>query len=191
MYAKVRGRCLACEASTYHVYILAQMHCLVTSGRHRAPKGRLKEPPNLSSLGVNIDIKVSGRSRQTGDGLDVRSQSVEVAGTSSHAHIPDRDGEATRRSLEVGIMAKRVLRLGHADRQAPEPLAGVRLNLGLGKVAEFDLVGTIHFTRDLLDALFHSSVEIVKETEVLGLLGSSKNPFGELNSTLTALSPMV
>ena len=39
-------------------------------------KLRLEKTVNLASLQVNIDVEVTGRGGETGNGLDVRSQSV-------------------------------------------------------------------------------------------------------------------
>ena len=76
----------------------------------------LKQAVNLARLGINIDIEVARGSRQTGNGLDVGSQSVQVPSASSHAHVPDRHREARRGALEVRVVAERILRLSDANR---------------------------------------------------------------------------
>lgn len=151
----------------------------------------LEKAINLSSLDVNVDIKVSRRGRKTRDGLDIRSLGVEVARTRRHLDVPDGNSEARWGALEGGVVGKRVLSLCNADGKVSKALAGVGGNLLGSKGRELDAGGTVHLGGDGSELLLDRHLGSVEELKVLGLVGSLHDTLGEVDGSESSLGPVV
>jgi len=66
----------------------------------------LEKTVDLAGLNINVDVEVSGCGGQTGDGLDISSQSVEIACTSRHANVTDGDSKSSWCALEGRVVAE-------------------------------------------------------------------------------------
>jgi hypothetical protein len=112
----------------------------------------LEQTLNLASLEVDVDVQVAGSGGQTGDGLDVGCESVQVAGAGGHSHVADGHFEACGRAFEGGVVGERVLRLGDADGEVAVALLGVGVDLLLCDFREGDRRGAVHLLGNGFDA---------------------------------------
>lgn len=69
--------------------------------------------------------------------------------------------QTCRGALDVGLVREREVRLGHADRESSEALAGVARDLGLGLLRVRDVLGAVELGRDGRDLVLDREVEVV------------------------------
>src|SRR5918997_1510685 len=80
----------------------------------------LEEPDDLA-LGVDVDVLATGSRRKAGHRPHLAREGRDESRSRGQANLADGEAEARRAALERGVVAERVLALGHADRQLPEP----------------------------------------------------------------------
>src|SRR5579862_7061315 len=79
------------------------------------------EQPDDLAVRVDVDVLAPRARGQARHGPHLARQWGHEAGPGRESDLPDRDAEAGRTVLQRGVVAQRVLALGHADWQAPEP----------------------------------------------------------------------
>lgn len=66
----------------------------------------LKQALNIPGLRVHINVKITRRSRQTRDSLDIRSLSIEISSTRRQTDITDGNSEASGCTLKVRVVGE-------------------------------------------------------------------------------------
>ena len=111
------------------------------------------------------------------------------AGAGAAPQVANGNGESLRGTLEVRVVRKRILRLGHADGQVPEALRGEQLHLRLSLFRVAHVSRAVQLFGDLLDLFLDGARGRVQQREPGGgfvLLARRDHRLAQRNRTLGA-----
>ena len=121
----------------------------------------LKQATYLPSLNIHVHVQISRCCRQSGNGLNVSSESIQIPSTNGKSNVTHWYGETRWRTLQRRVVAERILRFRDAYGQIPKPLLRVSVDFLLRGLAEGHRRGTVHVLADLLDTLLHAAVQVI------------------------------
>ena len=110
-------------------------------------------------------------------------------GTGGNLELAHRDAEVLGSAQGLGVVAKAVLRLGHAHRQVAKAVLAQLGELALGGRRKVDAVGAVDLDGNGLKSVGHIGAVLIGKLELARLLNQTHDLIGKLERALAALGP--